>query len=104
MNQYTNYPPNFNFIYKPDPPTASNNIGIAGFVLATVSIFTSWIPVLGFIIWFLGYIFSFVGCFKEPRGFAVTGIIISFLNLLIFIFLFTQIANFFTELLYIFNG
>ena len=48
----------------------SNGMGIAGFVLALISLFIGYIPIFGWIIWLLGAIFSIVGMFKEPRGFA----------------------------------
>ena len=62
-----------------------NGLGIAGFVLALIAVFTSWIPVLGWIIWLLGLIFSAVGSFKKPRGLAVAGLIISLAGLILLI-------------------
>lgn len=62
-----------------------NGIGLAGFILALVALFTDWIPVLGWIVWALGAIFSLVGLFKKPRGFAIAGFIISFIGLIILI-------------------
>lgn len=62
-----------------------NGLGLAGFILALIGLFTSWIPVLGWIVWFLGAIFSIVGLFKKPRGFAVAGFIISFIGLIILV-------------------
>ena len=44
----------------------SNGIGTAGFVLALIALFLGWVPVLGWVLWFLGLILSFVGVFKQP--------------------------------------
>ena len=49
----------------------SNGIGTAGFVLALIAIFLGWVPVLGWILWLLGLIFSFVGVFKTPKGLSI---------------------------------
>jgi len=62
-----------------------NGIGLAGFILALIALFTDWIPVLGWIVWALGAIFSIIGLFKAPRGFAIAGFIISFIGLIILI-------------------
>ena len=63
----------------------SNGIGTAGFVLALIGLFTAWIPVVGWIIWLLGMIFSFIGVFRSPRGLSIAGLIISFCALIIII-------------------
>ncbi len=55
----------------------SNGIGTAGFVLALISLFLGWIPFLGWVLWILGLIFSFIGVFKKPAGLAIAGLIIS---------------------------
>ena len=62
-----------------------NGIGLAGFILSLIALFTEWIPVFGWIIWALGAIFSLVGLFKAPRGFAIAGFVISFISLIILI-------------------
>lgn len=59
----------------------SNGVGTAGFVLALVAIFFCWVPVLGWILWALGLIFSFAGMFKNPKGLAIAGLIISLIAL-----------------------
>lgn len=68
----------------------SNGVGTAGFVLALIGFLFGWIPLIGFFLgggfWLLGLILSFVGIFKKPRGLAATGLILSFGNLLILIF------------------
>lgn len=63
----------------------SNGMGVAGFVLALISFFISWIPIIGWITWLLGFIFSFVGLFRSPRGFAIAGLVISLFGFILFI-------------------
>ena len=58
----------------------SNGIGTAGFVLSLICFFLSWIPILSWILGFLGFLFSFIGVFKKPRGLAITGLIFSIIN------------------------
>ena len=61
----------------------TNGLGIAGFVLALIGLFVSWVPILGWGIWFLGVLLSFIGLFGKPKGFAIAGFIISFADLII---------------------
>ncbi|MDW5290601.1 hypothetical protein [Formosa sp. PL04] len=70
----------------------SNGIGMAGFVLAIISLFLGWIPVFGWIIWFVGLILSFVGVFKRPKGFAIAGLVISLIGFIFLIFIFAGLA------------
>ena len=84
------------------PPTTiniqgpkTNGIGTAGFVLALLALFLGCIPVLGWICWFLGLLFSFIGVFKEPKGSAIAGLIISLVDLFILLFLIGTITSFF---------
>ncbi|NCO62947.1 MAG: hypothetical protein GW839_05000 [Flavobacteriales bacterium] len=70
----------------------SNGIGTAGFVLAIIALFLGWIPFLGWIIWILGFIFSFIGLFKTPRGLSIAGLIISFIGIIFLIIVFGAIA------------
>lgn len=66
----------------------SNGVGTAGFVLALIAIFLVWVPVLGWILWLLGLILSFVGVFKEPRGLAIAGLVISLIGIIILVTVF----------------
>ncbi len=66
----------------------SNGIGTAGFVLALIALFIGWVPFIGWIIWILGLIFSFVGVFKSPKGLAIAGLVISFIGIILLIFIF----------------
>ena len=67
--------------------TQSNSIGLAGFILAILSLFLGWVPFLGWISWLLGAVFSFIGVFKKPKGFAIIGLVISFIGVIILILL-----------------
>lgn len=71
----------------------SNGCGVAGFVFALLSIFLSWIPYLGWIIWFLGFLLSFIGLFKSPRGLAITGFILSVIDILVLLFVVGAVAT-----------
>lgn len=62
-----------------------NGIGTAGFILALIGLIFCWVPILDWILWFLGVLFSFIGVFKKPRGLAITGLIISFIGVIIII-------------------
>lgn len=44
-----------------------------------------WIPILDWILWLLGVIFSFIGVFRAPRGLAIAGLVISFIGIIILI-------------------
>lgn len=66
----------------------TNGVGIAGFILSLIAIFVGWIPVLGWFVWFLGLILSFVGVFNKPRGLAIAGLVISLIGVIILVFLF----------------
>ena len=62
-----------------------NKIGTAGFVFAMLSLFLGAIPVLGWIFWFLGIIFSSVGLGRKPKGLAPAGLIVSIFALFVII-------------------
>lgn len=64
-----------------------NPLGTAGFILALIQLFLSWIPFIGWVLWVLGAIFSVVGLFRRPKGLAIAGTVISFIGLILIIFL-----------------
>jgi len=66
----------------------SNGVGTAGFVLALIALFLGWIPVLGWILWILGLILSFVGVFKKPKGMAIAGLVISLIGIILLLTVF----------------
>ena len=70
----------------------TNGMGTAGFVLALLSFLFSWAPVVNWGLWFLGALFSFVGLFKSPRGLAIAGFVISFVNVFVLLFLLAVVA------------
>lgn len=71
----------------------SNGIGTAGFVFAILSLLVSWAPIVGWIIWFFGFLFSFIGMFKSPRGLAVTGFLISIIDLIVLVVVVGSLAS-----------
>lgn len=71
----------------------SNGIGTAGFVLALIAVFLGWVPVLGWIIWLLGLILSFVGVLKEPKGLAIAGLVISLIGIILLLTVFGAILG-----------
>lgn len=83
MNQVSQTPPE---PFRQPPtiiiqPRRSNGLGTAGFILALIAMLGCWIPVLSWILWTLGFLFSFIGIFKSPRGLAIAGLIISIAGL-----------------------
>ena len=71
----------------------SNGVGTAGFVLALIAVFLGWVPVLGWIIWLLGLILSFVGVFKQPKGLAIAGLVISLIGIILLLTVFGTILG-----------
>lgn len=86
-----NYQNNYN--NGPTPPpvyhttvyqqSRSNGMAIAGFVCALVALVLFWLPVISWVLWVLGLVFSLIGVFKAPRGFAIAGLIITFIGVII---------------------
>jgi hypothetical protein len=70
----------------------SNGIGTTGFILALLALFLGWVPVLGWIMWALGLILSFVGVFKVPRGLAIAGLVISLIGIILLLVVFAGIG------------
>jgi hypothetical protein len=66
----------------------SNGVGTAGFVLALIAVFLGWVPVLGWVIWLLGLILSFVGVFKQPKALAIAGLVISLIGIILLLTVF----------------
>jgi hypothetical protein len=75
----------------------SNGMGVAGFVLALISLFLSWVPMIGGILFLLGLIFSFIGVFRKPKGLAIAGLIISLITLIIMIIFAFALAGLYAE-------
>lgn len=73
--------------------TKKNGIGTGGFVCALIGLFLSWVPILGWILWLVGAVLSVVGLFRQPRGLAIAGTVISFIDILILIAVAGMIAG-----------
>jgi hypothetical protein len=71
----------------------SNGMGTAGFILALMSLVLSWVPGIGWIVWFLGFLLSFIGMFKYPRGLAIAGFLISIIDLFVLIMIIGALAG-----------
>lgn len=65
-------------------PNPRNSMGTAGLILSIIGLVTGWVPILSWIVMTLGVIFSIIGVFKSPRGYAIAGIIISILSCLFY--------------------
>jgi len=70
----------------------TNGIGTAGFVLALISLLFSWLPFVGWTVWFLGLLFSFIGIFRRPRGLAIAGLCISLICVIVLLVVFAGIG------------
>lgn len=79
-------------VYVTVPDKQSNGLGVAGLVCAILGLFLGWVPVLGWIVWVLGVIFSTIGVFRSPRGCAIAGLVISFIGLIILVALIGSIG------------
>lgn len=70
-----------------------NGLGTAGFVCALLGLLLCWVPVVDWILWVLGLIFSFIGVFKAPRGLAIAGLVITFIGLIILLVVIAAVAS-----------
>lgn len=78
----------------PIPAAAPRNgVGTAGFIIALISLFFSWAPGFGWILWAVGLILSFIGMFKAPRGLAITGFILSLIDIILLLVVASAIAT-----------
>ena len=77
----------------------TNGMATAGFVLSLTTLFFGWIPILGWIIWALGLIFSSIGLSKakkvegKGKGLAIAGLVISLVDLFLIIVLASAIVG-----------
>ena len=76
------------YVQNAVPSPQKNSLGTAGFVLSLVALVVGWFPVVGWIVWVLGAIFSTIGIFRKPRGLAIAGVCISFFWLIVFVLIF----------------
>ena len=75
----------------------SNSMGVAGFVIALIGLIFCWLPVVNFILWFLGLVFSVVGLFKAPRGLAIAGFVLSIIVIILIVMVIGGIASAFAS-------
>jgi hypothetical protein len=66
---------------------SDNTMGLVGFIASLVSLVFGWIPFIGQLIWLVGIVLSIIGVTKKPKGFAIAGIIISCIGIILFGFL-----------------
>lgn len=88
--------PIVNVYTTPNPapqPKQKNGIGLTGFILSLLCLVISWAPGLNIVMWILGLVFSAVGVFKKPKGFAIAGLTISLISILVIILLAAVIAE-----------
>jgi hypothetical protein len=78
------------------PTNQKNGIGTAGFVFALISVCLGWVPGVGWFIWLLGLIFSFVGVFRVPKGLAIAGLVISLFDLILLLTVFGALISIFS--------
>ncbi|GGW47098.1 hypothetical protein [Arenibacter certesii] len=72
----------------------TNGIGTAGFILSIIALVAGCLPIIGWTVWFLGLLFSFIGIFSRPRGLAIAGLVISLIGFVLFLFVFSTLAIF----------
>ena len=72
-----------------------NVIGLVGMIVAIVALVFSMVPVLGWILWFFGELFSVIGLFKKPRTCAVIGFVVSLMGLILTVFVGSIIKSIF---------
>ena len=87
------YNPNERVVYVKDKPQKTNGIGLAGFIISLLCLLGFWVPVANWIMWIIGLIFSLIGVFKKPRGFAIAGLCISLASLLMILVVLGLIAG-----------
>lgn len=91
---------------QPQPARRKNGIGTTGLVFSILSLVFCWVPFLDLLFWFLGFLFSFIGVFKRPKGVAIAGLVISVISLVTIICLWYAVgmaavdSEWFEELFY----
>lgn len=78
---------------QPQPVRQKNGPGSAGLVLSILGLVLCWVPIANLILWFLGFLFSFIGIFKRPKGKAIAGLVISIVCLVTLIMLFSVLGQ-----------
>lgn len=95
-------------VYQTTPPQQvlitqverkSNGVGTAGFIMALICACLSWLPGVNIFFWFAGLVLSIVGMFKQPRGLAIAGFVISMIDIIIIIAILGAIGGLLSEIL-----
>lgn len=68
-------------------PAPRNGVGTTGFVFSIIGLVLGWLPYVGWALWFVGFLLSFIGVFRRPRGLAIAGLILSFVDLIVIIYI-----------------
>ena len=75
------------------PVSRKNGISTAGLVLSIIGLALCWVPGVNLVLWFLGFLFSFIGVFKRPKGKAIAGLIISAVSIVVIILVYGAIIE-----------
>ena len=78
---------------QPQPVSRKNGISTAGLVLSIIGLALCWVPGVNLVLWFLGFLFSFIGVFKRPKGKAIAGLIISAVSIVVIILVYGAIIE-----------
>lgn len=70
-----------------------NGLGTAGFILALLGLIFCWVPILDWILWILGFIFSLIGVFRPKRGLAIAGLVISLIGVIAILVILGALAS-----------
>ncbi len=81
-----------------EPKKEKNGIGLTGFILSILCLVTSWAPGVNIAMWLLGFVFSAVGVFRKPKGFAIAGLVISMISIVLILLLFAVLRELALEL------
>ena len=71
-----------------DTDKSAKVVGRVGFIMSSVALLLGWMDILGWILWALGAFFSVLGMFRNNRGLAIAGIIISIVAFLVIFFIY----------------
>ena len=78
---------------QPQLVSRKNGISTAGLVLSIIGLALCWVPGVNLVLWFLGFLFSFIGVFKRPKGKAIAGLIISAVSIVVIILVYGAIIE-----------
>lgn len=72
-----------------------NICGMLGFIFSVLGIVLVGLPGVHILVWFAGFVLSFIGVFSHPRTLAVWGIVLSFFYLILALVLFGTLLSLF---------